>query len=91
MGDNPKNRITVKILGDEYTIRGSASPEVLQKAAAYVDRLMQEIVERNSQISRQKAAVLAALNLADELLKYRQDRQAYSEDVRERGDEDELV
>ncbi len=91
MDGKSKNRITVKIMGDEYTIKGTASRESMQKASRYVDQLMRDIVGKNGHMSRQKAAVLAAINLADELLRYQQGSQIYLENIRERGDEDELV
>lgn len=92
MEESEKNRVTVKIMGEEYTIRGSASPESMQKVASYVDSLMETLVQKNSHMSRHKIAVLAAINLADELLRYKQGFRHYTDDDhRDRGDEDELV
>ncbi|MEW5785378.1 MAG: cell division protein ZapA [Bacillota bacterium] len=91
MEDKSKNRITVTIMGEEYTIRGSASPETMQKVARYVDDLMGALAHKNGHMSRHKIAVLTAINLADELLKLKQGFRQFSDDLRERGDEDELV
>ena len=91
MEDNTKNRVAVMILGEEYTIRGTASTETMLKAARYVDELMEALARKNSHMSRHKIAVLAAINLADEILKLRQGVRQYDDAGRERGDEDELV
>ncbi|HOA35652.1 MAG TPA: cell division protein ZapA [Bacillota bacterium] len=91
MDTRPKNRVTVTIMGDEYTIRGSSSPESLEEAARHVDRLMRSLAEKNRQLSGYKIAVLAALNLADELLKAKHDYPRFDIEDKEREGEDELV
>lgn len=91
MEDKPKNRVTVTIMGEEYTIRGTGSPESMQMVAGYVDRLMRALSEKNSHMSRHKIAVLTAINLADELFKAKQGFRQFAEEIKERGEEDELV
>jgi len=68
-----KRRITINIMGEEYAIRGSSSPEHLQKVAEHVDSIMQQLSESNPHMSRHKIAVLASINLADELLRLKKD------------------
>jgi cell division protein ZapA (FtsZ GTPase activity inhibitor) len=63
-------RITIKILEREYKIRSDAEPEHLEAVAAHVDRVLREV--RRSTPDTQDAAVLAALNIASELLRSRQ-------------------
>ncbi len=91
MEDKTKNRVTVTIMGEEYTIRGTATSEEMERTALYVDRLMRSLSENNNHMSRHKIAVLTAINLADELLKLKQGSRRFPESFRERGDEDELV
>lgn len=86
-----KNRVTVTIMGDEYIIRGSGLPESMEKAALYVDRLMRTLSENNRQLNGYKVAVLAAINLADELLKEKQIYPHFDPEEKEREGEDELV
>lgn len=62
------NRINVSICGDDYTFMAEESPAYMQKVAAIVDAKMSEIMSPG-RVSRMDAAVLAAVNLADELLK----------------------
>lgn len=72
MEEKSKNRITVLILGEEYTIKGNSSPEEMQRAALLVDQLMKTLRGKNLQMSAHRVAVLAAINLADELLKLKE-------------------
>ena len=71
------NRITVSICGGDYTLLAEENPSYMQKVAALVDGKMSEIMA-SGRVSRTDAAVLAAANLADELLK----QQASTESLR---------
>jgi cell division protein ZapA len=63
-----KNKAVVSVHGREYTIVGSEPPEYMQRVAAYVDRRMSEL-SFSSYLSDERLMALTALNLADELLK----------------------
>ena len=63
-----ENRITVSICGEEYTFTAEESPAYMQKVAAMVDSKMAEVLA-GGKVSRTDAAVLAAVNIADEYLK----------------------
>ncbi len=90
--DKGKNRVTVTIMGEEYILRGSSSPEEMHRVGRYVDRLMKTLSEKNVQMNRQKIAVLAALNLADELIKLREGKQHPHDDTGKWSDgNDELA
>ena len=71
------NKITVTISGTDYTLMGEDSPSYMQKVAGLVDEKMTDIMAPG-RVSRMDAAVLAAANLADELLK----QQAAAENLR---------
>ena len=66
-----KNVVQVQIFGHSYTIRGEANQEYILGVAAYVDRKMREITEKLPVASLSKVAILASLNIADELFKER--------------------
>ncbi|MFW0861520.1 MAG: cell division protein ZapA [Dethiobacter sp.] len=71
----PKNRVHVKIYGEEYTMRGSASPDYMKRAAHYVDEKMRQIGQANTRLGISRIAVLTAVNLADELFLLRKELQ----------------
>jgi len=60
--------IDVEIHGAVFHVRSEHGREYMQKLAGLVNRKMQEIAEHVTTVDSGKIAVLAALNLADELL-----------------------
>ncbi|HET9326768.1 MAG TPA: cell division protein ZapA [Candidatus Eisenbacteria bacterium] len=66
-----KNVVQVQIFGHSYTIRGEADQDYIMGVASYVDRKMREITEKVPVASLSKVAILASLNIADELFKER--------------------
>ncbi len=63
-----KHRTTVNVAGREYTLVSSDPPEYMQRVAAYADRKLRES-SLSARLPRQQADALAAVNLADELMK----------------------
>lgn len=66
--------VTVKIFGHEYTLKGEADVEYVQKVAEFVDRKMNEVSSNSTVASTTKVAILAAVNIADELFREHQKR-----------------
>ncbi len=60
--------IEVEIFGSVYHVRGEQDQQCLQRLAAVVDGKMREISRHVPVVDSGKIAILAALNLADELL-----------------------
>jgi cell division protein ZapA len=83
--NHDKNEVRVQIFGTTYTIRGEADPEHIQRVAATVDAKMREINEKLPVASVAKVAVLASLNLADELSRERERRRHTAAEVDERA------
>ncbi len=63
--------ITVKIFGREYKIKGHADKDYIEEMAKYVDEKMRELSGNSSLPSQDTLAILAALNIADELFQQR--------------------
>lgn len=70
MGEKVKT--TIRLLGNDYTITSSDSEEYIHRVAFYVDKKLTEIANRNTRLSTNMAAVLASVNIADELFKLRE-------------------
>ncbi|SMB95972.1 cell division protein ZapA [Desulfonispora thiosulfatigenes DSM 11270] len=68
-----KKRVKVEIFGDIYTIKGDTHERQMQLVAEYVDRKMQYVAQRTPSLSLKQVAVLAALNIADELFTFKND------------------
>lgn len=84
MGQEEKT-VRVSIFGEEYPLRGDANTEYMLQVAEYVDRSMRAIAEKSVHLSTAKVAVLAALNIADELFRERSDSQKQLTDVEEKA------
>lgn len=62
-----KNRVVVRILGEEYAIKGSAGAEHIRRVASELDARLSRLAQENPRLGPGKLAVLAALNLVEEL------------------------
>lgn len=69
-----KKTLRVNIYGTEYPIRGIADEAYILKVAGYVDAKMREIDQKVAVKSALKVAILAALNITDELFRERMER-----------------
>jgi len=80
-----KQMVLVNILGEEYPIRADADKAYILQVAKYVDTKLKEVLERVSTRTPVKVAVLAALNIADELFKERAEKEKRLSDIEERA------
>lgn len=62
----------IEIFGAVYHVRGRQDSGYLQGLARRVDRTMRDIADQVSTVDTAKIAILAALNLADELTRCQQ-------------------
>lgn len=66
--------LKVNIYGTEYPIKGEVDVEYIRNVAEYVDRKMREVDQTTAAKSSLKVAILAALNIADELFREREEK-----------------
>jgi len=91
MADSIKT-VRIEIFGNEYNIRGQADPQYITRVAAYVDQKMREINEKLALPTLSQVAILASLNIADELFRERDERQRSVQMVRDKADHlEELI
>ena len=62
------NRDTMSICGQDYTLVAEENAAYMEKVGRTVDQKMNELIT-GAHVSRNDAAVLSAVNLADELFK----------------------
>jgi cell division protein ZapA len=74
----PRRSIAVRILGHEYRIKSDADEAAVQRIATYVNETMDRIRERTRTVDSLDLAVLAALNLANDLLACRKEAEGAS-------------
>ncbi len=74
--------VKVNILGQDYVVRSAAGQKYLEKVAAYVNEKMEEIKESGIDDSQQlRIAVLAAMNITDELFTYKKEKKKFVDKV----------
>lgn len=63
------NTIDILIGNQRYELKGNESPEHLEEVAQMVRRRVDSLKKKSSNLSLQKAAMLAAFDLASDLIK----------------------
>jgi len=71
MESSSAQTVDVKIYNQTYSIRGDGNSEYITQLAEYVDRRMKEVSAGTLTADSLRVAILAALNIADELHKMR--------------------
>ena len=66
-----KNAVRVIIGGEEYTVRSELPPDYTREVAAYLDAALKRVRDSMPMVETQKAAILAALAITDELFQAR--------------------
>mgnify|MGYP003939198903 FL=1 len=64
-----RNKVELRIAGKDYTVVGSEPEEYIQRVGLYIDRKMTDIMKINNKLSTTMAAVLTAINVADDYFK----------------------
>src|SRR5437868_8342567 len=79
--------ISVEIFGQRYPIRSALDEEYIKRLAAYVDGKIRAAGDSAPSSDPVRLAVLAALNIADELLRHLETSRASAGTVAERTEE----
>ncbi|HEY8392584.1 MAG TPA: cell division protein ZapA [Capillibacterium sp.] len=71
------NRVTIKIMGDEYTVVGPESPEYIHHLVETIQTKIDAIQKAHgdAKLSKTQLAILVALQITDELEKLRIDHE----------------
>ena len=77
----PTNQLRVNIFGAEYVLKAAENQDEIKEIAEYVDLKMKEIDRSQAIGSNLKIAILAALNIAEELFQNQRYRERLLEQV----------
>lgn len=80
----PPTNTAVEIFGSVYQVRGRDDTGYLQSLADLVDRRMREVAEHASTADTARIAILAALNLADELFRIQKRQEGERVEIRDK-------
>ena len=75
-----KNHVRVEILGREYVVKSDEGEERVKKIAAYVNQKIKEISESTQTVSTLNAAILAAMNIANDYFQVMEEKKTYRQD-----------
>jgi cell division protein ZapA len=78
-----KTVVRVRIVGEEYTLRTEASTTHTEAVAEHVDRTIRAIISSGATVETHKAAILAALQITDELFRERAASESITAEIRQ--------
>ena len=82
-GEN--NTVQISIFGQEYSVKAPADPTYIKKIAEYLDEKMREVQSGfNTTQSSTRIAILAGMNIVDELFAAKKDGDVVSGEVEEK-------
>jgi cell division protein ZapA len=76
-----KNLVRVEILGREYVVKSEEGEERVKRISAHVNQKIKEISEATPAVSALNAAILAALNIANDYFQILEEKRNYGKDV----------
>lgn len=79
-----RGTVQVEIFGSSYAVRGEQDGDHLQQIASLVDRSMREIAAHLPGGDTARIAILAALNLADELVRLQRQQEGERVEIQQR-------
>lgn len=82
--NRPDDSITVEIYDQTYHLRGGPDPQYVKRLAESLDEKMREMADATQTIDSLKVAVLAALTLADEVARLKEENQELSACLKEK-------
>ena len=79
------NTVKISIFGQEYSVKAPADPTYIKKIAEYLDEKMREVQSGfNTTQSSTRIAILAGMNIVDELFAAKKDSDVVSGEVEEK-------
>ena len=85
MEENPNQPYKVVIYNQTYSLRSEHDPDYIHQLAAHVDQCMNEIARAGMTVDSLRVAILAALQITDELYQARKEIQTTEEAIAERS------
>lgn len=87
MSQARKTSVKVSIVGEEYAIRSDRPPEHTTAVAQFLDESIRSVLASGAIIEPHRAAILAAMQIADELLELRESTRHLNAGMQELAEE----
>lgn len=85
MSDGTKRVVDLELFGQRFTVTTDTDPERVRDIVDYVNRKLETIRDVSRRVQTDQIALLAALNLAEELFAERDRRKTLKRSVRDRS------
>jgi cell division protein ZapA len=73
--------VEIKVFGQTFSVKTDAAEAHIHAVAQYVNEKMDEILKKTKSVSTLNVAILTALNIADDLLKEKEQRKTLLKEV----------
>jgi cell division protein ZapA len=73
--------VEIKVFGQTFSVKTDSDEDHIQAVAQYVNEKMEEVLNKTRSVSTLNVAILTALNIAEELLKEKEQRKALLREV----------
>lgn len=80
-----KQTVEIEILNQKYSIKSEADSAWVKEVADFVNKKIEDVITSKATLNKEKAAVLAALNIAGELLQFKKEMSVYKKHVSKRS------
>jgi cell division protein ZapA len=85
MDNNPSQSHKVVIYNQTYTLRSTHDSEYIQELAEHVNRRMNEIAHATMTVDSLRVAILAAIQITDELYQSKREMKETEEEIADRS------
>ena len=76
-----KKPIEVVIMGQKFLVRSESDENYVTEVSGFVDKKINEVMQSTKSVASLNVALLAAMNIADEYLKFKRDADSRVEKV----------
>jgi len=79
-----KKEVEIRVLGQKFMVRSDSGDDYVGEVASFVDQKMNEVMKTSKSVASLNVAILAAMNIADEFLKYKNQKEKKLDEAREK-------
>lgn len=72
------------MLGQKFMVRSDSGDDYVGEVASFVDQKMNDVMKTSKSVASLNVAILAAMNIADEFLKYKNQKEKKLDEAREK-------
>lgn len=76
-----KKQVEISIMGQKIIVRSDSNEEYVREIAHYVEKKFKEVMESSRSVASLNVAILAAMNIADDYMKYKQQKEVQWQDA----------